>query len=86
MLSSTVSNALILSGKGTVSETAKFVDMMNNFFDCFNVSDPDLGNLKRNNFQKPWVRNDFRVKVGALFPNVYCLTGCILHSGSRTIF
>ena len=38
VLSSSVSKALILSGNPEVSETVKFVDMMDKLFDCFNVS------------------------------------------------
>ena len=73
MLSYTASNALILSGRDVViDETAKFVDMMKNSFDFFNVSNPDLGEQKRNDYLKPWVKNDFRVKVSACI-----LPGCV---------
>lgn len=63
MLSSTVSNALLLSGRSDVTETAKFLEMMDKFFDCFNVTNPDSGAHKRNKYLEPWKKNDFRVEV-----------------------
>lgn len=58
-----MSNALIFSRKPHVTETAKFLDMMNKFFDCLNVTNPNTGAHKRNKFIDPWKANDFRVKV-----------------------
>lgn len=45
------------------TETAKFVEMMDKFFDCFNVSNLLSGVKKRNPFLDPWIINDFRVEV-----------------------
>ncbi len=50
-LSGTVAAALLLTGGTEASETAKFVDMFNNFFDCFNVSSFDAGKKQRNPFK-----------------------------------
>lgn len=58
-----MSNALLLTGKSSVTETAKFLGLMNKFFDCFNVTNPNSGIQKRNEYLDPWKKDDFRVKV-----------------------
>lgn len=64
MLSESVSKALRLIGGDEVSETARFVEMMDKLVDCFNVSNFVMGKLKRKPFQDPYrSANDHRIKV-----------------------
>ena len=51
VLSESVSKALKLVGGDNVSETAKFVAMMDKFFDTLNVSNFTTGKQKRKPFQ-----------------------------------
>ena len=54
-----------------VTETVRFVRMMDKFFDCLNVSNFSSGKHKKKSFQDPYRRapgdgpgtNDFRLKV-----------------------
>ena len=54
MLSESVSNALTLTGGSTVEETAKFVNLMDKFFDCMNVHNFSHGVQARKPFQMPY--------------------------------
>ena len=46
------------------SETAKFIKMMDCFFDCLNVNSFTVGKKKRKVFQDPYrSSDDFRLKV-----------------------
>ena len=64
MLSESVSKARELTGGEEVSETVKFVKMMDCFFDCLNVNNFHNGMQKRKVFQDPYRSgSDFRVKV-----------------------
>ena len=54
VLSSSVAKALTLTGKSEVSETAKFVEMYDNLFDCLNVSNFTSGKCARKPFQDPY--------------------------------
>lgn len=64
MLSETVSKALAMTGGPRAQETAKFVSMMDKFFDCLNVSDYNTGRFKRKVFKQPYRSGtDFRLKV-----------------------
>ena len=64
VLSNSVSKALQLTGGTEALETARFVDMFNNFFDCMNVSSLSAGKLKRCPFKSPYrSARDFRLKV-----------------------
>ena len=57
----TVSKALQLTGGSDVQETAKFVQMVDCFFDCMNVNSYDTGRLI---FKQPYrSATDFRLKV-----------------------
>ena len=56
VLSNSVSKALQLTGGTEALETARFVDMFNNFFDCMNVSSLSAGKLKRCPFKSPYKR------------------------------
>ena len=47
-----------------VSETAKFVDMFDKFFDCVNVSNFNAGKQQRKPFKQPYrSAKDFQLKV-----------------------
>lgn len=72
VLSQSVANALKLTGGDEVTETIKFVDKFDKFFDCVNVSSLSAGKLSRNAFKSPFRSpNDFRLKV-----KYYC---CFTH-------
>lgn len=69
MLSNSVASALRLTGGAEVEETAKFIEMMDKFFDCLNVGDFNSGKLSRNAFKSPYrSASDFRLKV---FPLIH---------------
>ena len=54
---------LLLGGEDT-KETAKFVAMIDKFFDCFNVSSFTKAKHSRKVFLNPYrAADDFRVKV-----------------------
>lgn len=64
VLSETVSKALEHSGGNEASETAKFVKMIDRFFDCLNVTNLTNGMHKRKSFQDPYTKaDDFHLKV-----------------------
>ena len=65
VLSESVSKALLDMGE-EYSETAKFTEMIDKFFDCFNVNNFTSGKHKRKPFQDPYRRSDhddFRIQV-----------------------
>ena len=63
MLSSTVAEAIKLTKSIEAMETAWFIEKMNKFFDCFNVSSFVAGK-KRKPFQQPYRgADDFRLTV-----------------------
>ena len=46
-----------------VRETVKFIEMMDKFFDCLNVTNLVTGKHKRKSFQDPYTsKDDFRLK------------------------
>ena len=64
VLSESVSKALRLTGGKEVSETARFVSMVDRFFDCLNVNNFTTGKFKRKVYQDPYrSAQDFRLKV-----------------------
>lgn len=64
VLSESVANALKKTGDDEVTETIRFVDMMDKLFDVFNVNSYDTGKKKRKPFQDPYrSADDVRVKV-----------------------
>ena len=66
VLSGTVAHALEFSGGDEVSETVKFVHMMDKFFDCLNVNNFLSGKKQRKCFQDPYrSADDFRFKVSS---------------------
>ena len=66
-MSETVSKALELTGGMRAQETAKFVSVVDKFFDCLNVNDYNTGRLKRKIFKQPYRSGtDFRLKVIAI--------------------
>jgi len=66
VLSDTVSKALKLTGGRDAFETAYFVEKMDRFFDCLNVSSYFAGKRHRKPFQQPYQSsNDFRLSVSA---------------------
>ena len=63
-MSETVSKALLHSKDSTVEETAKFISMIDKFFDALNVTDINSGKKQRKPFQSPYRKiDDFRIKV-----------------------
>ena len=63
-MSETVSKALKFTKDERVEETAKFIEMIDNFFDALNVTNLVNGKTKRKSFQSPYMNNkDFRLKV-----------------------
>ena len=68
MLSGTVSKALRVTGGDDASETAKFVEMIDHFFDCLNVGNYTSGKHSRNPFKQPYRSGlDFRLNVSTHF-------------------
>ena len=64
VLSESFSKALTLIGGENVKETAKFVTMMDKYFDALNVSNFTNGKHKRKPFQNPYrSADDFRLVV-----------------------
>ena len=62
MLSESVSKAIELTGGPEVSETVKFIGMMDKFFDCLNVDNYSCGFAQRKPFKHPYrSSNDFRL-------------------------
>ena len=63
-MSETVCKALRVTGGAEAAETAKFIEMVDKFFDCLNVSSLSKGKFKRKPFLQPYRKsNDFRLKV-----------------------
>ena len=53
-----------MTGGSDVVETVKFVDIMDNFFDCMNVMSFEAGKKQRKPFQQPYrSSSDFCLKV-----------------------
>ena len=63
VLSTSVAEALHLTGGEEARETARFIEMFDKFFDCLNVNNFNSGKHKRKVFQDPFRPNDFRLKV-----------------------
>ena len=62
MLSQSVAKAMELTGGPVVSETVKFITMMDKFFDCLNVDNYSSGFTQRKPFKQPYrSANDFRL-------------------------
>ena len=75
VLSSSVANALKLTGGAEASETCNFIEKMDKLFDCLNVSSYTAGRKARKEFQKPYTKpTDFRLNVGL---QVYHVLLCI---------
>ena len=78
MLSESVAKALELTGGEEVTETVKFIKMMDHFFDCLNVNNFHTGKQKRKQLQDPYRSgDDFRLKVIFIF---VCPTSIMLHA------
>lgn len=59
-----MSKALEKTGGAEVKGTAKFVEMLDKYFDCLNVSNFTNGTVKRKPFQHPYrYVDDHRLKV-----------------------
>lgn len=64
VLSESVSKALKLTGGMEATETARFVEMMDKFFDTMNVRNYTQGVHKRKRFQMPYTTSkDMRLRV-----------------------
>ena len=78
MLSESVAKALELTGGEEVTETVKFIKMMDHFFDSLNVNNFHTGKQKRKQFQDPYRSgDDFHLKVIFIF---VCPTSIMLHA------
>ena len=65
VLSNSISKALTLLVGDEATETAKFAEMFNKFFDCLNTSNFTVGKQQRNVFKNPYYSaEDFRLTVG----------------------
>lgn len=63
VLSESVASAMKLTGGPEVSETVRFVEMFDKFFDCLNVNNFTTGRQKRKVFKHPYKSaDDFRLK------------------------
>lgn len=59
-----MSKALLDSHDTSVEETAKFIDMIDKFFDSLNVTNISSRRKKRKPFQSPYRKlDDFQLKV-----------------------
>ena len=57
-----MAEALKLTGE-EARETAHFIQLVDKFFNCLNVTNCHSGKHKRKVFQDPFRPNDFRLKV-----------------------
>ena len=55
--------AIRFTGNPAAQKTAEFIDLVNKFFDCLNVTNFDEGKHTRNCFKDPIRPGDFRLKV-----------------------
>ena len=63
-MSASVAKALKLTGGGEPVETANFVEIIDKFFDCLNVSSISKGRHKRKPFAEPYCKlDDIRIDV-----------------------
>ena len=62
-LSSTVAKALEDTGGDEVTETVRFIQMVDKFFDCLNTNNLSSGKTRKKLFQDPIRKGDFRLKV-----------------------
>ena len=58
IMSGTVSSALLYTGNSEVFETAYFIEKVDKFFDCLNVSNFTQGKHSRKPFQEPYRNAD----------------------------
>jgi len=82
-----VSNALEQFGDESVTETARFVGMMDKFFDTLNVHNYHHGFHSIKKFQEPYVKKDeedFRLKV--IFKHEVHVIYNIFNSGWKKTF
>jgi len=71
-MSETVSKALLDTKNSTVEETAKFISMIDKFFDALNVTDINCGKKQKKPLQSPCRKiDDFRIKVYLVEKYVY---------------
>ena len=72
VLSETVAKAIRLTGGKAAFETAYFLEKMDKFFDCLNVSSYTAGKRHRKPFQQPYHSSeDFRLLVSIFYQNEY---------------
>jgi len=62
-LSSIIAKTLEDTGGHEVTETVRFIQMVNKFFDCLNVNNLSSGKTSKKLFQDPIRKGDFRLKV-----------------------
>ena len=64
VLSESVAQALQLTGGDEAAEMARFISLVDKFFDSMNVTSLTKGKIKRKVFQNPYrTGKDFRLKV-----------------------
>ena len=62
-----ISFSCSVTGDKDTEETAKFIRMIDKFFDTLNVSNLVCGKHKRKSFQSPYISSkDFRLKVNSV--------------------
>ena len=72
VLSETVAKAIRLIGGKAAFETAYFLEKMDKFFDCLNVSLYTAGKRHRKPFQQPYRSSeDFRLLVSIFYQSEY---------------
>lgn len=71
-----MAKALVLTRNPDVTETARFVEVMDKLFDCLNVTSFTAGKHARKVFQDPWRPNDFRFKVRIVVNSDIVLVRC----------
>ena len=72
ILSESVSKALLMTGGSEASQTAKFVEMMDKFFDSLNVTSFERGKRQRKPFQQLYrSSSDIHLKVQSFSVHVH---------------
>ena len=85
MLSQTVANALDLYGKSETTETKKFVEIFNKFFDCLNVRSLEEHRRKKNPNLKPYrSATDERLEVSTCHTHTHTHTQTVRGQGECT--
>ena len=77
-----MAEALKLTGGEEAKETARFIELMDKFFDRLNITNCVSGKHNRKVFQDPFRPNDFRLKVLKVLMFIIsdsCLYTCVCY-------